>query len=46
MNESMNYAARQQALAAFDFKGEILDSVRFGNGHINETFCVTVEHAD
>ena len=46
MSENMNYAARQQALEAFDFGGRILDSVRFGNGHINETFCVTVEHGD
>ena len=30
----------QDALAAFDFGGEIVGAVRYGSGHINDTFCV------
>ncbi len=29
-----------QALAAYDFPGEIKSCERYGNGHINDTFCV------
>lgn len=42
MKNSLNYAARNQALAAYDFGGEITDAIRFGSGHINETFNVSV----
>ena len=28
------------ALNAFDFGGEVVGAVRFGSGHINDTFCV------
>ncbi|HIT31594.1 MAG TPA: aminoglycoside phosphotransferase family protein [Candidatus Enterenecus stercoripullorum] len=30
----------QEALAAFDFKGQVVGAVRYGSGHINDTFCV------
>ena len=30
----------QEALDAFDFGGKIVGAVRFGSGHINDTFCV------
>jgi len=30
----------QEALNAFDFGGEVVGAVRFGSGHINDTFCV------
>ena len=29
-----------EALNAFDFGGEVVGAVRFGSGHINDTFCV------
>ncbi len=29
-----------EALAAYDFAGEVVGTVRFGKGHINDTFCV------
>lgn len=29
-----------EALAAYDFAGEIVGTMRFGKGHINDTFCV------
>lgn len=31
------------ALAAFDFGGSVRSAERYGQGHINDTFCVTVE---
>ncbi len=33
----------QEALAAYDFGGQIVGAVRFGQGHINDTFCVYVQ---
>ena len=30
----------REALAAFDFGGEVVGAVRYGEGHINDTFCV------
>ena len=30
----------QKALDAFDFGGQVVGAVRFGSGHINDTFCV------
>ena len=30
----------QNALNAFDFGGEVVGAVRYGKGHINDTFCV------
>ena len=30
----------QDALSAFDFGGEVVGAVRYGAGHINDTFCV------
>ena len=30
----------QQALDAYDFGGQVVGAVRYGSGHINETFCV------
>ena len=32
-----------QALSAWDFDGQIVGAVRFGKGHINDTFCVYVQ---
>ena len=29
-----------EALAAYDFAGEVVGAMRFGKGHINDTFCV------
>ena len=31
------------ALAAFDFGGGVLSAERYGEGHINDTFCVTTD---
>lgn len=33
----------QEALAAYDFGGEVTDAARYGCGHINDTFCVTTK---
>ena len=30
----------QEALSAFDFGGQVVGAVRYGSGHINDTFCV------
>ena len=30
----------QQAMEAFDFGGTVVGAVRYGSGHINDTFCV------
>ena len=30
----------QEALNAFDFGGQVVGAVRYGSGHINDTFCV------
>ena len=30
----------QDALNAFDFGGQVVGAVRYGSGHINDTFCV------
>ena len=29
-----------EALSAWDFGGELVGAVRYGHGHINDTFCV------
>ena len=29
-----------EALTGFDFGGQIVGAVRYGKGHINDTFCV------
>ena len=31
-----------EALAAFDFGGQVAGALRYGQGHINDTFCVYV----
>ncbi len=36
----------QEAIQAFDFGGEALDASRYGCGHINDTFCITVRDRD
>ena len=39
----MAVAAEQtlsEVLAAFDFGGSVVGAVRYGEGHINDTFCV------
>ena len=33
----------QEALNGFDFGGEIAGALRYGQGHINDTFCVYVQ---
>ena len=33
----------QEALQAWDFNGEIVGAVRFGQGHINDPFCVYIQ---
>ena len=35
--------AMQEALNAWEFGGEIAGALRFGQGHINDTFCVYVQ---
>lgn len=34
----------QEALSGFDFGGQIVDAVRYGEGHINDTFCVYTQN--
>ena len=36
----------QDALAAFDFGGEVVGAVRYGSGHINDTFCVHTQPSE
>ncbi len=36
----------QQALGAYDFPGEVVSCERYGNGHINDTFCVVCTTAE
>ena len=38
-------SAPREVLAAFDFPSLIQSIERYGHGHINDTFCVTCEHA-
>lgn len=33
----------EEALQAFDFKGQVAGALRYGKGHINDTFCVYVQ---
>ena len=35
----------QEALDAFDFGASVLDAQRYGQGHINDTFCVQTQGA-
>ncbi len=35
-----------EALAAFDFGAPVVGAVRYGEGHINDTFCVHTQPAD
>ncbi len=35
-----------EALAAYAFAGEIVGAVRFGKGHINDTFCVYTQNEE
>ncbi len=35
-----------EALAAWNFGGQIVGAVRYGKGHINDTFCVYVQTED
>lgn len=34
----------QEALTGFEFGGEIVGAVRYGKGHINDTFCVYTQN--
>lgn len=36
----------QEVLDAFDFGGQVAGVLRYGQGHINDTFCVYVQQAD
>ena len=36
----------QEALAAFDFGAPVVGAMRFGHGHINDTFCVHTQPED
>ena len=36
----------QEALGAFDFGAPVLDTQRYGQGHINDTFCVQTQGAE
>ena len=33
-------AVLEEVLAAYDFPATLLGAVRYGQGHINDTFCV------
>ena len=33
-------ARLQEALAAFDFGAPVVGALRYGKGHVNDTFCV------
>ncbi len=33
-----------EALIAFDFGGQVAGAVRYGEGHINDTFCVYTQN--
>ncbi len=35
-----NHPIMREALQAYDFPGEVISCQRYGNGHINDTFCV------
>ncbi len=41
---SMAEERLSQALGGFDFGGPVQEAVRYGNGHINDTFLVTAEN--
>lgn len=32
-----------EVLAAWNFNGQVVGTLRFGQGHINDTFCVYVQ---
>ena len=32
-----------EVLSAWDFGGQVVGAVRYGKGHINDTFCVYVQ---
>ena len=36
----------QEALEAFDFGAPVVGAMRYGCGHINDTFCVHTQPAD
>ena len=36
----------QEALAAFDFGAPVVGAIRYGKGHINDTFCVHTQPED
>ena len=35
-----------EALTGFDFGGQIVGAVRYGKGHINDTFCVYTQNEE
>ena len=35
-----------EVLAAYAFAGEVVGAARFGQGHINDTFCVYTQTAE
>ncbi len=38
-----NHPIMREALSAYDLPGEILSCQRYGNGHINDTFCAVCQ---
>jgi dTDP-glucose pyrophosphorylase len=40
------WCGRSEALQNFQMEGMVMKSVRYGNGHINDTFLVTVKQKD
>lgn len=38
--------ALSEVLAAYAFAGEVVGAARFGQGHINDTFCVYTQTAE
>ena len=38
-----NEAILSEVIAAYDFPATLLGAVRYGSGHINDTFCVVCQ---
>ncbi len=46
MNKNVTPELLQEVLGAFEFPGTVASAERYGNGHINDTFCVTCDTAE
>ncbi len=43
MNKNVSPELLQEVLNAFEFPGTVVSAERYGNGHINDTFCVVCD---